>query len=164
MAKQSGGGAWDVLLWIAFVILAIWAWVPDLLPAEAADVQEVVAAAQPNDEARRVLVEALKATPNPTRGDLRKVQKQVNEILVTAKSREVTGDMALKSPTQQAQAEAARAAASMVQIEAKAWAEMSSEEVAIFIVSKWNYVLFAMAMFAAAWIGIRSLTSAQRGH
>lgn len=162
--KQRGQGAWETLLWIACVMLAIWAWAPDFVPAEEADIQAVATAAQPNDEARRVLADMLKATPNPTRGELRKVRKKVNEILVTAKSREVTGDKTLQSPTQRAQEQAERAEARLVQIEAKALADMDSEELSIFIASKWNYFVFALAMIAVVWFGFRSFMSAQRSY
>lgn len=150
MRFQNGAGAWDTIFWIACAVFAIWVWVPDLLPAEAADIHSLAVTAQANEEAKGLLAEELKTNPNPSRGELRKVQRRINEILVTAKSREVTGDKTLKSPAQQEKDEGARYAARLAQIEAKSVTNMNSDE-------------FALAMFAVVLFGIR-FASVQRSY
>ena len=164
MNSMNGKGSWDTLIWLGLLILALWAWVPDYLPADASDVQALGQKSSVDAEARQALVLALKETPNPNRGQLRQMEKRVNEVLVTAAARGVTGDKTLPTPAEakamQAKAEAVRES----ELEAKAWGEMSNEERAQFVVSKWQYVAFTVAMVLAVIFGLRTMSSAQRGY
>lgn len=164
MLKSRGTGSWDVILWLAIVALAIWAWVPDFLPADAGEVKSLAAVAAASNESREAFAAALKQTPNPTRAELRKMRTRVNELLVTETAREVTGDETLKAPADVQRDRSSAEAARQARLDAMAWREMSTEELALWVTSHWQHVLFALALGFGVMIAWRTLGAAQRGY
>lgn len=98
--NQTGSSALSLLLSIGLVMGALLWLLSDYLPADATDVQAVVASAASSQEAKKVLAEALKETPNPNRAALNRMRGRVNEVLGTETARAVTGDKSIESPSE----------------------------------------------------------------
>ncbi len=163
MKRYKGKGMIDLLFWLGLVLIIV-AWVPDYLPAEATDLQALAKAAASNEEAKASLVDALKSNPNPNRGELRQMRRHVDELLLVAASREVTGDPTLPAPSEQKARDAKIEAERAAQIEAKPWDDMTEEERSLFVVSKLNYLLLTLFMTAVLWLGFRAFRGAYRGY
>ncbi len=131
---QRGEGLIDVV-WLLVSIAGLMWFASSWLPADAQDVQAVVTLAEKSPEAKADLAAALKAQPNPDRGDLAKMTERVNEILVTEQARVVTGNKDLKTPTQmKAEREAERKARAAV-LDAKQWSSMSDDDKGEYILN-----------------------------
>lgn len=162
--RCRGTGSGDVMLLLGIVAFAIWAWMPEFLPADAGDVKSLAAVAATTNESRAAFAAALKQTPNPSRAELRRMRTLVNDLLVTETAREVTGDATLKAPADVQQERASAEAARQAKLDAMAWREMSTEEQALWVASQWQHVLFALALVFGAMFAWRTLGAAQRGY
>lgn len=161
---QRGAGALDLLVTLA-LMLGIIFWVfSDYLPAHAEDLQAVIVLAEPSPVAKSVLAASLKDTPNPNRNELRRLRNRVNEIIVTEMARTATGDETLETPSERDASRAMQRAARLAAIESKAWGEMSNEERAEFLVSKWPLLLGFLAFFGFGRFGWRAIGQAVRGY
>lgn len=124
---------------------------PKYSPAEANDLQEVITLASESSEAKATLAKSLKENPNPSRSDLKEIRNRINEILVTEKSRAVTGDYSLQTPTALAESKKMSSATEAAELESKTWNQMTTEEKITFA--------FRMLMKAVAILLIFSFVS-----
>lgn len=154
---QRGRAGWELLLWVSIVVLAVCAWAPDFVPADAADIQALVERAQANETAKNALSSALKETPNPSKSDFRRMERTVDEVLVTAISREVTGDQSLQTPSEARKAKEAAHNARANELASKKWSAMSGDEQARFLVGKWGYAAFAVVMLISLVAGAKAI-------
>lgn len=97
LRKQEGQGTISLVLTLLVVGFSVAVLMSYFGAADVSDVQEVVAMAQRSPEARALVAETLKSNPNPSNGALRSLRSKVNDVLVTATAREVTGDASLSS-------------------------------------------------------------------
>lgn len=164
--KSSQRG--DFTLWMSVVLmLGVGLWtVYDLLPAEAEEVQAVVLHAQSNAEAKAALAASFAEIPNPDRIDLRRMRRQVDEILVTQTARAVTGDRSLQTPSALAAIREKEDAARMTAIEAKTWRHMSDDERIAFLTStpRLTLVAFVLVVVGSAVLGWRAIFSGSRSY
>ena len=112
---------------VAICLAAMWI-LFGYLPAEANDLQEVITLASGSSEAKGTLAKSLKENPNPSRSDLKGIRNRINEILVTEKSRAVTGDYSLQTPTALAESKKKSNASEASEPESKTWNQMTTDE------------------------------------
>ena len=130
---QRGGGAVRILVTLALLVGSLLLILPNWLPAQAEDLQTVIALAAPSAEAKAALSESLIKTPKPTVAQLGKMKSLVNEILVTETVRSVTGDGSLQTATVLAATQEADNKSRMMVIESKDWDQMSDIDRVIYI-------------------------------
>lgn len=166
VTKSSQRG--DFILWMSAVLMLVtvsWT-VYDLLPADVEEVQAVVVRARANAEAKAALATAFAEIPNPDRIDLRRMRRQVDEILVTETARALTGDRSLQTPSALAVIREKDDAAQMAAIESKTWRHMSDDERIAFLTSAPRLTLVALVLVVAgsAVFGWRAIFSASGRH
>jgi hypothetical protein len=144
-----------LVLCSAWFVAALFWTLYDFLPADVNEVQAVVALAAPNAEAKAALAESLSKTPNPDRVDLRRMRRDVNEILVTETARTVTGDLSLQTPSALAAARARDYAERMAAIESRPWRQMSYAEQFAYVSSPQclSGILFVLLVVGGAAFG-----------
>lgn len=154
---HRGSAVWDLLLWVSIVVFALWAWAPDFVPADAADIKALVERAQANDAAKNAVSSALNESPNPSKSEFRRMERTVDEVLVTTIAREVTGDQSLQTPSDARKAKEAAHNARENELASKKWSAMSGEEQARFLVGKWGYAAFAVVMLISLVAGAKAI-------
>lgn len=135
----------------------------DYLPADATELQALVALATPNPDAKTALAESLRETPNPNRVELRRMRSRVNGILLTATARAVTGNKALETPSDRRARVEREQQARLAQLEAKPWSELSNDERALVAASKWPIAAYILGIVVVAAFGWRIVHRAQQG-
>lgn len=153
--KKTQAGAFDV--WWLFYVICLCAtfyfWGMDWLPADAADVQSVVALSEKSAIAKKQVVDALKANPNPSRGDLRRLRLSINDVLVTATAREVTGDATLKTKAETEADESKQRAA----VAAKPWKELDDGQKLERATSYAGFGVIVIAIVLGGAVGVRKI-------
>lgn len=158
---QRGEGTLSVVISIA-LITGYLSWVlSDFLPAQAEDLQKVVLTAAASPDANAVVVESLKETPNPNRIELRHMRSRVNEIIVTETARKVTGDKALETPSERNATLERQAEVRLSAIESKAWGEMSNDERADYLASKWWPIAVGALFLPVLVFGLHTMRRAE---
>lgn len=154
---QRGDSFVSFLVALALVVCSLYWLLSDYFPARAVDLQEVVALAGQNPAANVVLAASLKETPNPNRMELRRIRSHVNEVIVTEMARIVTGDKTIETPSERQANREREAVARTAALESKSFGEMSNEERAELVVSKWPIVLFGLVGISLALSGWRTI-------
>lgn len=99
--KTNQFGKLDVILLVSvtsFVLCSLWL-VDYLLPADAEALQQTVELASRSPEAKEKLALTLQKHPNPSRGELRQINGQVNELLVSQILSDATKGAVTDEPT-----------------------------------------------------------------
>jgi hypothetical protein len=125
-AKREG--TITFLLGIFLFVGSLFWLLSDYRDAQAEDLQKVITTAADNVEANAVIAQALKASPNPNKIELRQLQKKVNEIIVTDLARKVTGDSTLKPPSANEANQSPKASDPLSAGKSKSWSELNSDE------------------------------------
>lgn len=138
MRKEFGGAVNVILLLLLVISILVIAY--GRLQAPVGDVEAVVALAESNLEARRIVKDFLVAHPAPDNAELSTLKRKVNEQITLSLSRTVTGDSALKSTAEQAKedaiAQANLARQERQRLAGKSFAEMSQQELATAVTFK----------------------------
>lgn len=153
---------WDVVLLLCTTVLLV-LWIYDDLPADSADVKAVVANAKGVPGAEQQVKAFLKQHPTPTMFELAELRKQINEEVVLATAKTVTGDASLKSATEQKakeRIEQQRQEAEIKQasLARKPISEMSLGEVQYLY---WPKFLFLSVMMAVAVMLVKAMQNAK---
>ena len=161
--KERGNSLCGTFLGIILIFGSLFWVLADYLPAESADVQSLVVLAAPSTDAKKMLVDFLKASPNPNRGELRQIKTRIDEILVTETARTVTGDPTLESLTEREARSTKEKKLELARLQATPWAQMTKDEQAVFFwdwflgrlaIILFSIVLGSMTMiFVVRWVG-----------
>lgn len=154
--RQKGETSLTFIVSILLMIWGIYSIGSDLAPAKSEDVQALVATAESSQEAKAVLVEFMKKTPNPDVSDLRQIRKKIDNIINTETARKLTGDKSIETPNAREERiynelEAARDA-----VRKKSFSQMSIDEVMVYLfdVIFRNWFMFIPGIFAVAGASI----------
>ncbi|MEK8034219.1 hypothetical protein AACH06_25615 [Ideonella sp. DXS29W] len=162
MNRCKGNAILNLIIFLSVILIVVEV-IPDYLPADAADVQALSKAAASNEPAKAALVEALKANPNPSRGQLRQIKQHVDELLLVAASREVTGDATLPAPSELRARDAKLLAERESQIQSKDWSGMTDEEKTWFLEAKYGYALIFLSIILVPWVVLKAFLWRFRG-
>lgn len=163
-STQRGQGVLRLLFAIVLIFGTIYVLQSDCMPAEPKDVQAVAALAETSPAAKAAVVSALEKTPNPDRGELRRLRKRVDEILVTEASRKLTGNMGLHTPSEAAALRDKQEAALLARTESKSWNELTEDEQAAYVVDKSLWGLFFIIWLGLIPVMLRAVTRGSSRH
>lgn len=172
MKHQKGAGGVSLLV---LIIVAAFGWaLYEAVPADAAQVQALVASAQQSPEARSVIAIALTQKPNPNKAELRTLELKVNEILVTEIARKEAGDPTIMLPSvvkEQLRAkEKLQAERAAIEIQAakdlrsqKPLADMTPAEIMLWLKDRLLQVCLTFGSLVIVWVALSMMNRRKNG-